>query len=334
MIKQLIILCILTLSLISEAQNSLNNKELSVQGSSKCSFIVSGHFYGGSGKTSGYPAASLLGSLDEINSSNASFLVCLGDMFMDVSNDIPSYKKSLFSKINIPIYNAVGNHDLTDGIYQNNFGETYYSFWIDKNIFVVLDTEKNDGSIEDQQLELLEKASTSGAENILLFSHRPTWAEGDEQLQDVFKGNTKSLVSNNYQDEVLPLLNDSKSNIYWFSGSLGGSAPSSFFYHEKTQNITYIATAIRDLKRDAMLDVSIVDDELIFTPRSLTGQKLLNFSEYNLDFWKTEKAEKFNYRLLPLYVKQIIWNKSFWIGALVTFIFSLLIRKVIRGRRY
>ncbi len=317
----------------SIAQNSLNNKPLQVDDSTKYSFLVSAHFYGGSAKTSGYPAGSVLGSVDTINNLNSTFLMCLGDMFMDVKNDIPFYKKSLFNKLNIPLYNAVGNHDLSSDVYQNNFGETSYSFRINNNIFLVLDTEEDDGSLKDNQLELLEKSVISEAKNIFVFSHRPIWAEDDEDLKHVFKDNTQSLISNNYQDKILPLLQQSKSKIYWFSGSLGGAAPSSFFYHSKTNQLTYIATAIRDLKRDGILKVDVVNDDVLFETISLTSENVLPLEAYNLDFWRTEKPKEFNYRLIPLYIKQIVFNKSFFIGVCIAFFLSFLLFKRFAKRK-
>ena len=76
---------VILLCFSASAQNSLNDVELKLNDSSSYSFLISGHFYGGSAKTSGYPAASILGSIDEINGSESDFIVCLGDMFMDVN---------------------------------------------------------------------------------------------------------------------------------------------------------------------------------------------------------------------------------------------------------
>lgn len=320
-----VISLVFIMTLVSSAQ-SLNGGFLQVSDSSNFSFIVSGHFYGGAAKTSGYPASSILGNIDLLNSSESEFIICLGDLFMDINNDIPFYEKSFLSRLNKPLLNAVGNHDLSRDVYQEKYGETFYSFDIGNNSFIVLDTELNDGSIEEEQLKLFNVVLDSDADNVFIFSHRPVWAEGDPELEGIFKGNTKSLISNNFQEDVLPLLNQSKSKVCWFSGSLGGSAPSSFFHHQKAKNLTYIATAIRDLKRDAILEVGITGNKIEFNPISLTGQDLKPVTSYDVDFWKTEKTDKFNYRLIPLFIKQVVLNKSFFIGFLLAIILFMLLK--------
>jgi len=295
-------------------QSPFNKLSVQVQDSSNFSFVVSGHFHGSSTNKSGFPASSLLANLDTLNLSSASFVVCLGDLFMDVKNNIPNYKKSLFTKLNKPLFNVVGNHDLSGNVYQENFGETFFSFSIGENSLVFLDTEKDNGDIKNDQLDLLKNALESNAKNVFVFSHRTIWAEEDEIFSELFKDNTRSQFGNNFQKEILPILEKSKAYIYWFSGSMGGNAKASFFYHPKSEKITYITTAIRDLPRDAALNVDIKNNEVLFRTQSITNSEVIELEKYNLDYWKTEKTEKFNYRLLPMYAKQMLLHKYFWIG--------------------
>ena len=316
-----------------QAQNSLNGKILELSQDSSFSFLLSGHFYGNSGNLSGYPASSVLANIDEFNNSEAAFLMCLGDLFLDVKNNVPNYEKALFSKLDLPLFNAVGNHDLSGNVYQEHFGETFYSFSTSHHQFVVLDTEKEDGSIEDKQLDLLKKALNSEQDVVFVFSHRPVWAEEDEQLKDVFKQNTSSTFGNNFASEILPLIKQSNKVIYWFSGSLGGNAPASFFYHEKTPKIKYIATAIRDLPRDAYLKVNIHQEKISFETISLTGQKLKPLADYNVELWKNTKPRTFNIRLLPLYVKQTLFSRSFWVGMLVALVLVFFIKELSARRK-
>ena len=77
------------------------------------SFIVTGHLHGSSTNMSGYPANTLLMNLDRLNNSESTFIIALGDVFMDVKNDRDNYQWSLFDRLKIPLFNAVGNHDLS-----------------------------------------------------------------------------------------------------------------------------------------------------------------------------------------------------------------------------
>lgn len=199
------------------------------------SFFVSGHFHGNSQNTSGYPAATLLANIDLINNSNVLALCSTGDLFMDVRNNIPQYRHAFFNKLRVPLYNAVGNHDISGKVYQENFGDTWFSFTTGSALFVFLDTEANDGSISGDQLKwfsntLNDFCGNEKVKNVFIFSHRPVWSEGDERLKNIFKENTQSDFGNNFESEVIPLIKKytAKIPVYWFSGSLGGGAPASF----------------------------------------------------------------------------------------------------------
>lgn len=301
------------------------------------SFIVSGHFHGASSNTSTYPAATLLANIDTLNSVNAAFLMSLGDLFIDVNEIyINNYNKSLFNKLKMPLFNAVGNHDISnDNYYEKVFGKSYYAFLLNSELFIVLDTEQDDGSIVDGQLEFfknrLKDANSEKVKNIFIFSHRPVWSENNSRYSALFAGNTRTaLGENNYDDEIKPLLLEiSKSkSIYWMSGSMA-DAPASFFYHKEAEsNIIYIQTAIRDLPRDAVMQVNLVNGKVKFKGISLTGQKLDMIENYNIEYWTKAVPDeaKFNFRMLPYLTKQILFHYYFWIG----FTSSLLILIILR----
>ena len=305
-------------------------------GQTDYTFLVSGHFYGGSQNVSGYPASTLLANLEEVNQSEAAFMVCVGDLFQDVRNNIPAFRKALFEKLDIPLYNAVGNHDLSGDVYQENFGDTWYTLKYLGDVFVILDSELNSSSFKGDQLDLLLnsiKQADSGS-NIFVFSHRPVWAEAREELAGVFPDNTQSATGTNYLTEVEPTLSAHDGSVFWFSGSMGGMAPVSFFYHHPDQtNLHFIQTAIRDLPRDAMLYVHVKSGEVSFETWSLTGQELEPLESYDLEFWRGyRKPAEFNYRLIPLYVGQMLSDAHFWWGVGLT-IFGLITLRWMRRRR-
>ena len=306
---------------MSNAQ-SLNDRNIYNNEGIKDSFhfIVGGHLYGNSSIASGYPASTILGSLDTINNSGACFFMSLGDLFMDVKYDVINYKTSFLQKLNIPIFNAVGNHDLSKfGFYRKTFGEkTYYSFEYSGNLFLVLDTELNDGSIKGEQFGLFKQITQNKYEHIFIFSHRPIWAEDNEKLVKIFKGNNRSLFGNNYKKLVKPILNKSSASaIYWFSGSMGGATKAPFFYYEESEKLHFIQTAIRDNYNDALIKVLIKGDKVSIEPFSLGANTYDSIQSYNIDYWSNKDLlVDFNIRLLPLYIKQAVFNRSFWLGIL------------------
>ena len=320
--------CVLSMFSAFSQTSSFTKQPVAVEDSSNFSFTVSGHFHGASQNLTGYPASTLLANLDDINQSNTAFVVCLGDLFLDIKNNLNSYEKSLFSKLKKPLFNAVGNHDISGNIYQENFGDTYFLFGIGSNAFVVLDTELNDGSIKNEQMEMLSKAlSNKNYINIFVFSHRLIWAEQDDKIAHLFKDNTRSYISNNFQKEILPLVEASTAKVYWFSGSLGGNAPSSFFYHPKSERVTFIATAIRDLPRDAVLNVHLKQNDVSFSTQSLTMNTVEPIEMYDVDYWTNykPKAQKFNKRLLPMYIKNMFKHWMFWVGVAIGALLLLIL---------
>jgi hypothetical protein len=328
------------------SQASLNKVDLdSTINTQDFSFVVTGHIYGDGTNKSGYPASTFLGNFDWIqNDLEPAFIWFTGDVFSDVKNDLPFYQRSLFSKVKSPMYNAVGNHDLSGEFYQENIANTYFSFYLGSTMFITLDAETDDSQIIGEQLdffkEQLEKAKFQEIKNVFICTHRPIWAETNPKFQGLFADNTRSTFGDNFLDDVHPLLTSFQDSyaIYWFSGSMG-NVPVSFFYHkEKDNNITYIQTAIRNMKRDAILEVDIKNDEISFKPYSLTDQKLETLEYYNMDFWKAYQRPvmKFNYRLVPLYIKQMITHRYFWygmVGMLLVFFFSGLAFRRFRVRK-
>jgi hypothetical protein len=311
---------------------------------SNYSFIVSGHFHGQSNNGSTFPASTVLASIDTLNKLNPTFLMSLGDLFLDV-NDVylDHYKSSLFSKIKFPLFNAVGNHDLSNGNrYEKEYGKSFFSFSVASELYIVLNTEINDGSIDGEQLSFLkssvEEAKKSKIKNIFIFTHRPIWAERIDKYKHLFLENTRTAIgTNNFMEEVLPLINtiSNSKNVFWMSGSLGGG-PASFFYDKNDENkIVFIQTAIRDTPNDAMLNVSVNNGVVKLNGISLTNQQLNAIESYNVEFWSkdTKPSVEFSFRLMPLYIKSMLLHRYFWYGVGFTFLCFISIRFFIKSRK-
>lgn len=312
-----------------------NGQAFELDSTGNYSFVVGGHFYGNSAANSGYPASSLLGGLDRIKDFDPDMLFVTGDLFLNVKHDSANYRRALFDRLPSPIYNAVGNHDL-DGDFYENFEPTFQYFFIGNDLFVVLNTELDNGSIEGEQYEMLSRALIEAEErdahNIFIFSHRPIWAIGHEDIDGLLKNNTRSLTGNNFNDDVLPLLIETQESakVYWFSGSMGGQAPASFLYHEEDK-IHLIITAIRDTRRDAVLGVTVNSGKAQFSIIPLGQSKVEPLENYNVDLWRKngKETKKFNFRLLPYYIKTTLTHRAFWSGV-VSVLILLVVVKLIR----
>lgn len=341
------LLLALICSVVVQAQRSPFNglEVLPADSTGHYRILIGGHFHGESTNRSGYPAATLLANLDTINSLGANLFLSTGDLFMDPVHDMPRYQRALFSKLKMPLFNAPGNHDVIS--YREQTTPLLEPFSIPfggRPVFdryVICDTEKPgiDLIVSDLRDVLsfmsIEKPTWARVVNsVFIISHRPIWAEDDPQYSPLFKDNTRSLTGTNFQKDVYPLLEKiaEHAHVYWISGSLGGSAPSSVFFQEHAKNITYIQCAIRDEPRDAMLIADVYPDTVKWGSFSLTGQKLLAPEAYSAAWWREHigKSEGFNWRLLPYLVKTTVLRKEFWWGVLGGVLVLMLIRRFLR----
>ncbi|MDQ3100843.1 MAG: metallophosphoesterase, partial [Bacteroidota bacterium] len=272
--------------------------------------ILSGHFHGSSSDRSGFPAGTLLASLDLIDSLNADIFLSTGDLFLDPKADHQRYQRSLFDKLNVPLFNAPGNHDKSDH-YSREFGPTYGMIELGNDRIVLIDTEVNDGTLKEDQLDMFRDLLEQPVlDRIFIISHRPLWAEEDDRYAPLFEGNTRSMLGNNYTEDVLPLIEKLSlgSQIFWVSGSMAGYARSSIFFQEHAKNITYIQAAIRNEPRDAILVADVGPDEINWRTISLTGAPVLAPQHYDAEWWWSQKDKKegFNWRLLPYMIRSTV----------------------------
>lgn len=316
-------------ALLLTFQSACFSQILYVGNDATSTFIIGGHFYGGNDNKSGYPASTILANIDEINSKHPEYVFCTGDLYRDFKNDQEKYDRALIKKLNCPLINAVGNHDVS---WSGEVSVNYQSVITAGVTHIVLDTELDNGHIEGDQFYFLKRELESAESTVFIYSHRPIWCEENEELAHLFNGNTRS--GTNYQADILPLLESSGRTIYWFSGSLGGNAAASFFYHHQSEHIYYINTAIRNLPRDGLIEVNVVGGKPSFSVFSLTGKDLMALEEYDLAFWGENEGDenKFNFRLVPLYIKQMLTHRYFWYGFIYTVV-GVLLLLFIRRRR-
>lgn len=333
----LMLLCLLPASLSAGTDSipsPFNYRSIAPSDPGGYEFIVTGHLHGSSLSRSGFPAASFLANIDTLNSMHPAFMIALGDMFLEVTEEnIANYDRSLYRKINYPLYNVVGNHDV-NALYKQKFGPTYFAFTQGSEMFIMLDTELDDGSISNEQRKFFDKqlniaGNSKKIKNVFIFSHRPVWAENNPRYKGLFSDNTRTAIgANNFESEIRPLLIGLAriKNVYWMSGSLG-TAPASFFYDKAEDNIVFMQTAIRDLPRDAVLRVQLAGGKVKFSGFSFNGRPLQDITSYNISFWKSNSPaeEKFNYRLLPLMIKQTLLHPYFWWGFLTACLLALAI---------
>ena len=281
-----------------EPLRSLNGQDLPPEGvSSVVRFAVCGHLYGDPAPWSTFPAESLTDNVARIESENLDLFVALGDAFKRYEEPYITSTKRVLYRLSMPVFNAPGNHDVTDrGAYTRDNGPTYGALAYRGCLLVVLDTEMGNGSITGQQLEFLREVVASAVgdpsiHSVFFFAHRLLFAQRARYASVAERVNDKeSFQTGNFTDVVQSLLRRlvPTKGVYWFGGNIGvGDSPSLFFDRDPTTGITFVAAGIGDTDRDAYIVVEVLGPGLVeFTPVSTVGTKLGPMASYGIDTWR------------------------------------------------
>ena len=182
MIKKIILINVSILCYVysNVSANSLNDKKVIFFNDDNYSFLVTGHIYGAPSKVfSQYPSSSILGSINNLNSFDSKFLILCGDTFRKTDDVlISNFTHSFANNMKFPIYNAVGNHDVSDRQkYESYFGETSFDINYGNEIFIFLDTELNKQEDINAQLNYFQKKINNAnlddkIKNVFIISHK------------------------------------------------------------------------------------------------------------------------------------------------------------------
>lgn len=258
-------------------------------------FLVAGHLYGDP-QHKGMPADSFVAAIPELARSGADLLVCCGDTFRIGVAPCFDATAAQLQRLPFAVFNAVGNHDVTDRAgYRARFGATHGAFVHAGCLFVVLDTELQPWEIEGAQLDFLRQVLAAAAARddlraVFCFAHKLVFAHRQRYFDLVAGGNAIDGLSgpNHFAAEVLPLLTAcaEKLPVYWCAGDIGTAHTLPAFCDRDPQSgVTFLATGIGDLPRDALLDFTVVGGDVHVALRSLTGQPPLQLAAYDLAAW-------------------------------------------------
>lgn len=262
---------------------------------SPITILAGGHLYG-SPYNEGNPLISntVQNNIDEINSSQANLFFSLGDMtYLPSSESIRGLRSTFLDKITIPIFNAVGNHDLKNGrtFYQENFGQTYYSFEYGALQIIVLDTIISHCYIEGHQLDMLdvvlENALHNDAiKNIFIFTHKLIFLEDDDLMG---RANGFCDYGSNFsylRDDIL-IPSSFEKPIYIIAGDVGafGGNLSPYYYQYPNSNLYTIAVGEGDSAADALLKITVDGSDVNFSLLPLAGGQFNDLSTYTPAYW-------------------------------------------------
>jgi len=130
--------------------------------------------------------------------------------------------------LGLPVYFAVGNHDMEDRpLYEGIYGDTYYSFLLEGDLFIVLDPNIDEWNISNAQLTFFENTLNDNADevdNIFVFFHQLLWWESNNSYSNFypnsFAGRADSI---NFWTEIEPLAHQLSNNVVFIAGDIGAA---------------------------------------------------------------------------------------------------------------
>jgi len=236
---------ILTLVLLSAVSSHAQNDSILY------SFFVAGHTSGAAGVNNPgfYPAFKQ--KFDYIKSKDKiQFGILTGDIVSPnpVAQDWNEIDAEI-DTLDLPIYFAVGNHDMENRqLYESRYGNTYYHFTMNDDLFIVLDPNISNWNISSNQLEYVENTlndNKDSVNNIFLFFHQLLWVNDHNLFRTVIMNSDAGRAESiNFWSELLPLFDNVKNPTVMFAGDLGAGSWSDDAMYYEFRNMTFIASGM------------------------------------------------------------------------------------------
>ena len=260
-------------------------------------FLVAGHIYGKPGDEEFHPALTLLSNIALLKEIDPDFVAFLGDTVWRPSEEnFNDLEMLIIDQMNIPVFNAVGNHDVTNrDLYQSRYGSTIYAYKLKNHLFFILDTTLNYYGLTPDQYSFIIDTIDEQSPNLKtvhLFMHHVLFLNEDEiygkQINKPNEGDGLSLDFLTFLDTDLTSISKN-TPIYIYAGDVGayqGGNLSPFYKRIPGQNIYLLATGLGNNPNDSILIVEATENgEVHIRPHSLNGNQMNAIESYTMEYW-------------------------------------------------
>lgn len=221
------------------------------------SFIVAGHAYGSHNGTNIGLHPNLLNCLNIGYDTSAAFIVLTGDIVNNSTTESWQQVEVELANYDLPAYYVMGNHDVNDiGIQEfvKKFGNTYYAFHTQTELYIVLNSTEEERSISAKQIYFLEEQINlvdDTIQNIFIFFHEILWNSHEKYME--VKSNSRSRYNemanySNYWEDVHPILIENPDKKFFvIAGDVGGNPDAIAAFYDKCNNVTLIASGMGEV---------------------------------------------------------------------------------------
>lgn len=237
------------------------------------SFLVAGHAYGAhdGGNIGLHPA--LLNSLNSGYDSMAAFIVFTGDIVNQSTSESWLKVEDELTNYSLPYYYVMGNHDANDiglQVFENKYGSTYYTFYSQSELCIVLNSTEEERSISSNQVNFLEEQINQAGDtirNIFMFFHEILWNSHEKYIGVMSNSRSRydQMVNySNYWEDVHPmLLEKTDKNFFVVAGDVGGNPDAIAAFYDIWDNVTFLASGMGEVADENYLLVQVFNKDSI-----------------------------------------------------------------------
>lgn len=249
------------------------------------SFFTAGHSYGNPIKYHYGLHYPFVDYFPKINSNQEiQFGILTGDVVAEKTKSYWDSTQKDINKLNIPVYIAAGNHDISDE-FVSRYGDYYYKFLHKNDLFIILTPGLSSWNISGDQLEFFKNtldSNYSTVKNVFIFMHELIWWSPNNEYKNVFINYAKHYPgSNNYESTIKPLLLSYPNNFVLYAGDLGATWESSPYMYDKFENITLIGSGMGGEEKDNIIITNVFEDSIYFDLVALNGDDSKKLGELN-----------------------------------------------------
>lgn len=288
---------------VDPGEVSLNHLGVKNVTANEFKFLVIGHIYGTTLGEDRDPSPTLLAKIPDLNQLGFSMLVSLGDMVKhSEEEDFDILDSQVLSRLEFPVFNTVGNHDVVDRkLYENRYGQTFYSFSTGSAQMIFLDTERAECEIDDEQRLMVENVIDGALEDdqirtIFIFMHKTLFFENESLFQaklrmagpnvwDCYGSESFKVV---FENVIKPA--SLEKPVFLFAGDVGAWGNLSPYFEKLTEYpITMVMTGIGEEANDATILVRVKDEDVQLELYPLTDTPMMALESYTPSYWEAVK---------------------------------------------
>ena len=319
---------------------NLNVFSLDLKKKIEYNFICIGHAYGAHYNQNIALDPTLLKHLNNFNDLSCDFIVFTGDIIRGGTESGWIEFENQMNTINKPFFCVLGNNDNTKygkDFFLRKFKSTYYSRKIMNDMFIILDSQKDELSISKDQISFLKttiEESDSSINNWFIFFHELLW--NSNFCYASVKSNKRSRFNSlyrksNFWTDLYPILHEnSHKNFYVITGDVSGNKDAIPAFFEKKNNVTLISSGIGEVDEENILIVSVEDSIVNFKLSYLNddyNKKINYFTKENLvNYYNPKKIKKKLVDKILNRIKNNYFIDGLIVGTLLIFAMNLGIK--------